>query len=98
MVFPGGHQLVVCAMLHDASALKHHGLIGGRRWALMNVVRARLSRSGASSVRTSAAASSDEVGSSRIRIGASRIIARAMATCCRCPPESRYRQLGAKFT
>ena len=41
----------------------------------------------AANTRSSDSASSDEEGSSRIKIGAFRMIARAMAISCRCPPD-----------
>ena len=54
----------------------------------MNVVRPSISRSSASRITASVFESIDEVGSSRIRIGASFRNARATASRWRSPPDS----------
>ena len=59
------------------------------RWAKIRVVRPAMSRSSAAWMSASLSASTDESASSRIRMGASRRRARAMAMRWRCPPESR---------
>ena len=58
------------------------------RWAMMNVTRPRIRRSRASISIDSVSASSAEVGSSRIRIGASFKNARAIDIRCFSPPDS----------
>ena len=58
-----------------------------RRWAMIRVVRPVDARSSASITVLSAAASRPLVGSSRIRMGAFRSTARAIAIRCFCPPE-----------
>ena len=57
---------------------------------MTNDVRFRIRVDSASCTSISDSASSDEVASSRIRIGESRRIARAIASRCRCPPDSRW--------
>ena len=58
------------------------------RWAMMNVVRPACRRSRASMMSRSVSGSSADVGSSRMRIGESRRIARAMVSRCFSPSES----------
>ena len=55
----------------------------------MNVVRPSISRSSASRITDSVFESIEEVGSSRIRIGASLRNARAIEIRCRSPPDRR---------
>ena len=59
-----------------------------RRWAIMNDVRPTISRSSASRMTASVFESIEDVGSSRIRIGASLRNARATQMRWRSPPES----------
>ena len=58
------------------------------RWAMMIVVRPTISRSSACWISSSVSVSTDEVASSRIRIGASLSTALAIDRRCFCPPES----------
>ena len=60
-----------------------------RRWAITNVVRPFMSQESPSWMRASDSESRLDVASSRIRIRGSARIARAIATRCRWPPESR---------
>ncbi len=60
------------------------------RWAITNEVRFRIRVDSASCTSISDSASSDEVASSRIRIGESRSSARAIASRWRWPPDSRW--------
>ena len=60
-----------------------------RRWATTIVVRPTMSRPSASWTSRSDSLSSELVASSRMRMGASLRMARAMATRCRWPPERR---------
>ena len=60
------------------------------RCAITSDVRLSISVESASCTSISDSVSSDEVASSRIRIGALRRIARAIASRCRCPPERRW--------
>ena len=59
-----------------------------KRCATINVVRPRISFCKASCTKRSDSLSSAEVASSKIKIGASLYKALAMASLCRCPPES----------
>jgi len=58
------------------------------RCAITLAVLSRVNRPSASKTSSSDAASSPELGSSRVRIGESRMMARAIAMRWRCPPES----------
>ena len=73
---------------HRLSTISSASAIVERRWAMMNVVRPAIASSSPSLIRRSVEASTEEVASSRIRIGASRSSARAMAMRCRWPPDS----------
>mmetsp|Transcript_38502 Transcript_38502/g.77143 ORF Transcript_38502/g.77143 Transcript_38502/m.77143 type:complete len:103 (-) Transcript_38502:124-432(-) len=57
-------------------------------WAIRRVLLPRISRSSASLTRRSLSLSSALVASSRMSTDGSLMIARAIATRCRCPPES----------
>ena len=55
---------------------------------MMIVVRPRIASASPSRIRASVVASTEAVASSRIRIRGSITSARAIASRCRCPPES----------
>ena len=74
------------ALVHDEDRSARR--IVESRWAIMKLVRPHISRSRASRITASVLESIDEVGSSRIRIGASLRKARATQIRCRSPPES----------
>jgi hypothetical protein len=85
-------QVLMSAVLRDHAVLEDDDVVGvadgARRCAMVITVRPFMSRSKASTTRCSDSLSSAAVGSSRIRIGLSRMIARAMPIRCRWPPES----------
>ena len=60
-----------------------------RRWAITSVVRPCMRLASACWTSRSDSESSAEVASSRMRMGGSLRMARAMAMRCRCPPDSR---------
>ena len=81
------------ALLGDHAVLEDEDLVARRgscdsRCAIVITVRPFISRSSASITSFSDSVSSAAVGSSRMRIGALRMIARAMPMRCRWPPES----------
>ena len=87
-------QLLVAALLAHLAALEHHDAVRAsrtvvRRCAITSVVRPRIRLASACCTSRSDSASSAEVASSRIRIGGSFRIARAIAMRCFWPPESR---------
>ncbi len=87
---PQSSACVPCAAI--PSMVEHHDLVGerDRRGAVGDddVVRPAITSPSASLIARSVLASTDEVASSRIRIRGSARIARAIASRCRCPPET----------
>src|SRR5690554_5397218 len=79
-----GHQLGMAAALDDTPLVHHHDDVRlsmvDRRWAITSAVRPCITLSSAAWIWRSDSVSRAEVASSRIRMGASRRSARAMAS------------------
>ena len=71
------------------SSRRSHSSSVLRRWAIISVVRPAMSRRIAAMISRSVATSTELVGSSRTRMGASFRKARASEIRCRSPPERR---------